>query len=551
MPQHDNEGLTTSRTDIERRITLSEATVEYRDVDGEKRPVISGYAAVFNTESRVLSGFVETIAPTAFDDVLATNPDVIGCFNHDKNMLLGRTANGTMTLRNDGYGLRYEITPNPNTSVGRDVVEWVKDRTVVGSSFAFSIKKDGTGDSWTTDPRGFRKREVRSVAMLEDCGPVVRPAYASSSVVVSRRAIEMALGDNYRPNQTMANAAKRGLKLVSKHTEIDGVLTGIAERIAAREVVCVEEALYLAGVHERCAAAKADNWAGTPAWVEYQLAGGGSGRKWLERRAQGDEGHAEIAAPAPEPAAVETRDSDVNLRPTAGMAAACRRGLKLYEDGRGGDGLVSATVAWARKIAAREPLTKEKVVKMAAWHARHKVDKRPGWDKPGEESPGFVAFLLWAGAAGRRWSASKVAELRRAGEARDMDGMDDDYEVGLSERDIATAESYEAIAEEMGQWSQAESHYIAESPFGQIACKNCVFFEGEGRCYIVAGDIAPDAVCKLWIIPDGARSQPEAEAVEQKSAPELPAPGIDYAGAAAALKAKLLTTWLHGSTSAS
>jgi hypothetical protein len=55
----------------------------------------------------------------------------------------------------------------------------------------------------------------------------------------------------------------------------------------------------------------------------------------------------------------------------------------------------------------------------------------------------------------------------------------------------------------------------------------------------------------LWIIPDGARSQPEAEAVEQKSAPELPAPGIDYAGAAAALKAKLLTTWLHGSTSAS
>lgn len=274
-----------SHDDIERRITLSEATVEYRDVDGTKKPVISGYAAVFNTESRVLSGFVETIAPTAFDEVLATNPDVIGCFNHDKNMLLGRTSNGTMALRNDGYGLRYEISPNPNTSVGRDVVEWVKDRTVVGSSFAFSIKKDGSGDSWTTDPRGFRKREVRSVAMLEDCGPVVRPAYAASSVVVSRRAIEMALGDNYRPNQTMANAAKRGLKLAAQRAEIDGVLAGIAERIAGREVVSVEEAVYLAGVHERCAAAKADNWAGTPAWVEFQLAGGDSGQKWVARHA--------------------------------------------------------------------------------------------------------------------------------------------------------------------------------------------------------------------------------------------------------------------------
>ena len=449
-----------SHEDIERRITLSEATVEYRDVDGMKKPVISGYAAVFNTESKVLSGFVETIAPTAFDEVLATNPDVIGCFNHDKNMLLGRTSNGTMTLRNDGYGLRYEITPNPNTSVGRDVVEWVKDRTVVGSSFAFSIKKDGTGDSWTTDSRGFRKREVRSIAMLEDCGPVVRPAYASSSVVVSRRAIEMALGDFYRPNQTMANSAKRGLKLAAKHTEIDGVLAGIAERIAGREVVSVEEVLYLTNVHERCDAAKADNWAGTPAWVEYQLAGGDSGRKWIERRDAAD------------------GDGEIDFTPPAGVREEAARGLRWRKEYRRGATMVG--VARARDLSNGKKISPSTARRMKSYFARHEVDKKgQGWN-PGDEgfpSAGRIAWACWGGDPGRSFCEKLVRQM----EARDG-----------GER---SADDVEPPPQPAAEQAAVESHVI-----------------------------------------------------EQKSSPAVvdTAPAIDYAGQAASLKAKLLTTWLHG-----
>ncbi|NBX24329.1 MAG: HK97 family phage prohead protease, partial [Microbacteriaceae bacterium] len=261
--------------EIERRTTVSDATVEYRDMgNGEKKPVISGYAAVFNSESRNLGGFVETIHPNAFDDVLAENPDVIGVFNHDRNLLLGRTGNGSMKLMKDPYGLRYEIMPNENTSVGRNVIEWVKDRTVVGSSFAFAVRRDN-GDSWSTDSqRGIRKREVRAIGLLEDVGPVVRPAYDSSSVVVSRRAIEMALGESFRPIQTMANASKRGLKLAQRHENIDSRLLCIAERVANREIVSVEEVSYLFGVYERCLAAKVTGWSGSPAWIEWQLAGG-------------------------------------------------------------------------------------------------------------------------------------------------------------------------------------------------------------------------------------------------------------------------------------
>jgi HK97 family phage prohead protease len=406
--------------EIERRTMLSEAQFELRATEnGEKQAVITGYGAVFNSESRNLGGFVETIHPAAFDEVLSSNPDVIGVFNHDRNLLLGRTSNGTMKLTTDAYGLRYEITPNTNTSIGKDTVEWVRDRTVVGSSFAFAISKD-KGDSWSTDARGMRRREVRNIALLEDVGPVARPAYDSSSVVVSRRAIELALGDINRPNQTMANAAKRGLKLAERNEGVDGVLVGIAERLAAREIVSIEEVAYLSGVYERCLAAKTVGWSGTPAWVEWQLAGGDTGQKWVARRSEPAE---------------EVEERAVSLVPSEGMAAAARRGLKLHEAGRSGDGLKPETVPRAKRIAAREELTPDHVREMRAWFARHKVDRRPGWDKAGEETPGFVAWELWGGNAGQEWSESKVKQ------------MDGDSEADES-REVAAVEVPAEIVEE-------------------------------------------------------------------------------------------------------
>ncbi|NDG19427.1 MAG: hypothetical protein EB117_14300 [Betaproteobacteria bacterium] len=125
---------------------------------------------------------------------------------------------------------------------------------------------------------------MRAVGLLEDVGPVVRPAYDSSSVVVSRRAIEMALGETFRPAQTMANAAKRGLKLAQRHEGVDSRLICIAERLANREIVSLEEVSYLAGVFERCVAARSTGWSGSPAWIEWQLAGGDAGERWISRR---------------------------------------------------------------------------------------------------------------------------------------------------------------------------------------------------------------------------------------------------------------------------
>ena len=110
----------------------------------------------------------------------------------------------------------------------------------------------------------------------------------------------------------------------------------------------------------------------------------------------------------------------VDLRPTKEMQAAAERGIRLYEDGKGGSGLVKQTITDAHKIARGVALSEEKVRKMPPWFARHATDKRPGWDKEGEETPGFVAWLLWGGDAGRDWSERKVKELDTEAGERDL-----------------------------------------------------------------------------------------------------------------------------------
>ncbi len=99
----------------------------------------------------------------------------------------------------------------------------------------------------------------------------------------------------------------------------------------------------------------------------------------------------------------------VNLTPPAYMRAAARQGLRYYEEGKGGDGLVDTTIREARAMAAGN-VTADKWVRIRAWIARHLVDldspaARP--DSADYPSNGVVAHLLWG-------SGPSKAAARRA-----------------------------------------------------------------------------------------------------------------------------------------
>lgn len=102
----------------------------------------------------------------------------------------------------------------------------------------------------------------------------------------------------------------------------------------------------------------------------------------------------------------------------ASVVAALRRGLALVEAGRAGEGLRPATVREAREGARRRRWTGEKIRRAAAWFARHAANTPTrGWDKPGEESPGFVAWTLWGDEGDGRGRRALEALAARAEKA--------------------------------------------------------------------------------------------------------------------------------------
>lgn len=163
--------------------------LEFRVSAANEAARISGYGAVFDSPSEDMGWFGEMreeIDPKAFDSVMASNPDVRGLFNHDSNLVLGRTSAGTMRLSVDARGLSYEIDP-PDTQFARDLMVSMRRKDITGSSFAFIVKRD----QWTDNPDGSVTRRILEFDRLLDVSPVTYPAYpaSSSQVSSSRRAL--------------------------------------------------------------------------------------------------------------------------------------------------------------------------------------------------------------------------------------------------------------------------------------------------------------------------------------------------------------------------
>ena len=165
--------------DIERRTH----TVEMRVKDpayGSKTPVMSGYAANFNSLSEDLGGLREILMPGCFKEAMVSS-DVRGLFNHDANFILGRNTSGTLRLSEDERGLYFEIDP-PETSYAKDLQVSMRRGDISQCSFGFKVAENG--DSWAEDSGGMWIRTITKVKQLFDVSPVTYPAYASTSCSV-------------------------------------------------------------------------------------------------------------------------------------------------------------------------------------------------------------------------------------------------------------------------------------------------------------------------------------------------------------------------------
>jgi HK97 family phage prohead protease len=153
--------------------------LELRDL-GSDGTWIGGYATVFlPRQSRNLGGFVEQVAPHAFEEARASDwHDVVCRFNHDSNLILGTSAAHTLRLKTDRIGLDYMVNPPESRA---DVRELVQRGDIRYSSFAFRVN-DG-GDEWTMTEQGFPLRTLHSVELV-DVAPVLSPGYPDATAAV-------------------------------------------------------------------------------------------------------------------------------------------------------------------------------------------------------------------------------------------------------------------------------------------------------------------------------------------------------------------------------
>ena len=156
--------------------------------DASNQRFISGYAALFNKQTDIGGMFIEQIKPGAFARAIREKQDVRALLNHDANLVLGRTANSTLSLKEDARGLWFRCDVAP-TSAGNDVLAMVRRNDIGECSFGFSV----VTDEWASTQVNGKRCDLRTLVdvNLFDVSPVTYAAYSGTNVELNSEVFRM------------------------------------------------------------------------------------------------------------------------------------------------------------------------------------------------------------------------------------------------------------------------------------------------------------------------------------------------------------------------
>jgi HK97 family phage prohead protease len=179
--------------------------------EGENMPKeIGGIAAVINSVTD-LGYFEEVINAGAFDNALSKDYDIRCLFNHEAELILGRTkANTCKVFVNTEGNLEYTWVPDYENPTHVSVVRSIMRGDITQSSFAFTIKEQ----TWTESAKygTMGKRVINVIEDLYDVSPVTYPAYADTEA--DARSIAQARDEEREiENAKQSQAAADVLKL--------------------------------------------------------------------------------------------------------------------------------------------------------------------------------------------------------------------------------------------------------------------------------------------------------------------------------------------------
>lgn len=160
---------------MEQRI-LNMKDVKTREEGG--RRYLEGYFAVFGETHQVFDGWTETIERGAFARYLASGEDVKVLWNHDANIVLGSTGNGTASLREDEKGLYGSVEINENDQDAVNAYARIARGDVNGCSFGFDVARQ---EEWWDDD-GVYHTKLTEIDPLYEVSACTFPAYKATSI---------------------------------------------------------------------------------------------------------------------------------------------------------------------------------------------------------------------------------------------------------------------------------------------------------------------------------------------------------------------------------
>jgi len=144
--------------------------------DGENRKLV-GLAVPYGETTKIGGMFRETFQRSVFSRALSERQDIRALWNHNRDIVLGRSVVDTLRLKESKRGLEIEIDL-PNSPNGENAREAIERGDVSGMSITFKPVKQEWSESDNKDG------ELRTIvdADLFEVSPVTFPQYTSTSI---------------------------------------------------------------------------------------------------------------------------------------------------------------------------------------------------------------------------------------------------------------------------------------------------------------------------------------------------------------------------------
>lgn len=201
---------------------------------------IGGYVNVTERESETLYSqqrgkwFKEVMKKGVFERALAKNQSIPCLLEHNWDKELAHTEKGTLELREDNIGLRFDAIITDD-----EVYEQIKSGAINSCSFGFTVEEQ----EFENVNSRFEKRYVHEIN-LKEISLVKNPAYVGS--LVESRNLEMALREDEEMNkveevvETVEEVIEETTEVVEEVTA-DVVEDETKEEVVETETVEVEE----------------------------------------------------------------------------------------------------------------------------------------------------------------------------------------------------------------------------------------------------------------------------------------------------------------------